>query len=110
MPTAELRDAVDQGAALLGVEPLGGVAERLGEPLARGFRERELLAAQPLDRRAVDSAGGEQVERLRAVRLQLLAHWQQVVYRALGDGDELGLLVRRGVGFDREMLDRKSVV
>src|ERR1700720_2467083 len=95
MPAAELGDAVDQGAALLGVEHLGGVAERLGDALAGGFRERELLAAQPFDRRAVDGAGGKQVERLRAVRLQLFAQRQQVVDRALGDADELRLLGRR---------------
>src|SRR5437763_14269355 len=104
-PMAKRFETLGQGAALIGIEHIGGVAERLGDPLAGRLGERHLVGAQPLDCGAIDARRGEQSERLLAVRHGLLAQRQEVVDGRLCDGDELGLLLGRRIGFDSHVLD-----
>src|ERR1019366_3813879 len=71
--------------ALLGREHLGGIGERLREPLAAGIGELDLLGAQPLECGAIHVRPGEYLDRLLARGLRFLAQRREVLHRALGD-------------------------
>src|ERR1019366_7182037 len=91
--------------ALLGREHLGGIGERLREPLAAGVCELDLLGTQPLDRGAIYACPGEYLDRLLARGLRLLAQRREVLRRALGDCGEFVLLLGAGIHLGSEVFD-----
>src|SRR3978361_526215 len=93
----ESRHPIRDLVALLRIEHLGGVGHRLGDALARGFRERDLIGPQPLDCTTIDGGGGQERDRLAARGLGFLVQRAQVVDGALGDAGDLDLLIRAGV-------------
>src|SRR5262245_9913580 len=58
-PPAECRPVGDF-PALLGAQHLGRIGQRLRDPLARGFRQADLLGAQALDGSTIDGRSGQE--------------------------------------------------
>src|ERR1022692_2785223 len=62
----ECRKPVRNFPALIRIERFGGVGDRLGDAFARGFRQPDLLGAQPLDCTTIDAGCGQERDRLAA--------------------------------------------
>src|SRR6267154_2824535 len=104
-PAAEALHALGDLLALRGSQHLGDVGERLREALRRLFGELDLLCTQRLDRTAVDALGGEELDRLLARGVRLLAHRQQVLHRLFHDRLEPLLLFVRRVDLHVQVLE-----
>jgi hypothetical protein len=93
-----------EALALRRRQHLGRLADRARQA-ARGIvGQAQLLRAQRLDRRGVDPVLREELDRLAASGVQVLARGQQVLCRLLHDWLELLLLLLGGVDLDVEML------
>jgi hypothetical protein len=93
-PWTTPRHPVRDFPALLRIQHIGGIGQRLRNAFARGFGEPDLLGAQALDCSTIDGRRGQERDRLSASALRLLLQRPQVGDGGLGDARKLGLLVR----------------
>ena len=78
--------------------------ERLGDALARGLGERDLVRPHPIDGGAVDGRRRQQRDALGAQRLRLLPQRQEIIDGGLRGAGEPRLLVGGCVELDRQVL------